>query len=268
VKCADVTARSDLFSVGVVMYEMLTGVKPFTAPDVSGILRNVVEKEPPLASEVNPEVPETAARIVARLLPKSPDDRFQNAHEALREVQALRGSTPTPTPPPEILPIEAAEPEKGNETTDTNFNDRTPAIASGTRNVLPPALSYSIIGILAAGLIGAIAIIHAQTDGTPTGVMTPQQRAQFVAKKNALSYAYRLLADGRYDESVQAYDDLLKIYPKSIMAQAGRNEAMKQADAHKAKSTVTTQASKPDTKKPDQKPGFWQRIFKRGKPPK
>src|SRR4029077_16781731 len=67
VKCTDVTARSDLFSVGVVMYEMLCGVKPFSAPDVSGILRNVVEKEPQLASEVNPDVPETAARIIARL---------------------------------------------------------------------------------------------------------------------------------------------------------------------------------------------------------
>src|SRR5947209_9591124 len=80
VKCADVTARSDLFSVGVVMYELLTGVKPFSAPDVSGILRNVVEKDPPLASEVNPDVPEGAARIVARLLPKVPEERFQNAH--------------------------------------------------------------------------------------------------------------------------------------------------------------------------------------------
>jgi len=268
VKCADVTARSDLFSVGVVMYEMLTGVKPFTAPDVSGILRNVVEKEPALASEVNPEVPEGAARIVARLMPKSPDDRFQNAHEALREVQALRGSTPTPTPPPEILKIEAAEPEKGNETTDTNFNDRTPAIASATHNVLPPALSFSIIGILAAGLIGAIAIIHAQTDAKPIGVMTPQQKSQYATKRNALNYAHRLLTDGRYDESVQAYDDFLKIYPNSVMGQAGRNAAMKQVEAHRAKITVTTQASKPDAKKQEQKPSWLQRIFKRGKPPK
>jgi len=268
VKCADVTARSDLFSVGVVMYEMLTGVKPFSAPDVSGILRNVVEKDPPLASEANPEVPENVAKVVARLLPKSPDDRFQTALEALREVQTLRGTTPTPTPPPEMMPTEAAvATPTGDETTDTNFNDRTPAIGAQTQNVLPPALSYSIIGILAAGMIGAIAIIHAQTDPTPTGVITPQQRAQFIAKKNALSYAYRLLTDGRYDESAQAYNDFLKIYPNSLMAQAGRNEAMRQAEAHRPKATVTTQASKASaTKKPDQKPGFWKRIFKRNKP--
>src|SRR5436190_13718322 len=110
VKCSDVTARSDLFSVGVVMYELLTGVKPFSAPDVSGILRNVVEKEPQLASEVNPEVPENVARFVEKLLPKSPDARFANALAALREVQALRGTTPTPTPPPEAIALTSAVP--------------------------------------------------------------------------------------------------------------------------------------------------------------
>jgi serine/threonine protein kinase len=47
VKSAPVTPRSDLFSVGVVMYEMLTGVKPFASPQLSGILFNVVNHEPP-----------------------------------------------------------------------------------------------------------------------------------------------------------------------------------------------------------------------------
>ncbi len=275
VKCSDVTARSDLFSVGVVMYELLTGVKPFSAPDVSGILRNVVEKDPPLASEVNVDVPENVARMVARLLPKAPEERFANAHEALREVQALRGTTPTPTPPPEMIPVDAAVggtiapgsiSRKANETTDTNFNDQTPNLGSQTKSVLPPALSYSIIGILAAGLIGTIAIIHAQTDATPRGVMTPQQKAQYTTKKNALGYAHRLLNAGRYDESVQAYNDFLKIYPKSITGQVGRNNALLAVEAHKPKTTVTALDSKASAKKPAQKPGFWQRIFKRNKP--
>jgi len=274
VKCADVTARSDLFSVGVVMYEMLTGVKPFSAPDVSGILRNVVEREPQLANEVNADVPENVARFVEKLLPKSPDARFPNALAALREVQALRGTTPTPTPPPEMAPITSAvpsEPEKGNETTDTNFNaDKTPAIKKQTSNTLPPGLSYSIIGILGAGLIGAIAIIHGQTDATPIGVITPQQQAQATSKKKALVYAQGLLNAGRYDESLQAYTDYLKIYPNSVAGAQGRDAAAKQVEAHRPKAVVTASApakSAVDEKKPDQKPGFWQRVFHRNKPP-
>jgi serine/threonine protein kinase len=267
VKCADVTARSDLFSVGAVLYEMLVGVKPFTAPDVSGILRNVVERDPPLASEANPDVPEGVGRFVARLLAKSPQERFGTAHEALRELQALRGSTPTPTPPPEILPLEPAL--HGEEfldgTTDKRFDDETPPIARQTQSFLPPAISFSVIGILAAGLIGTIAVIHAQTDEMPTGVMTPQQHAQYLAKKNALAYAHKLLDQGRYDESVQAYNDYMKIYPKSITGQQGRDAALKAAEEHKPKSSVITEASR-TTKKPSQKPSVWQRLFRRGKP--
>ena len=177
-------------------------------------------------------------------------------------------------PPPEMLQLEPAPVEavsegssskKLNETTDKLFDDETPPIARHTANVLPPAFSFSVIGILAAGLIGTIAIIHAQTDPTPTAVMTAQQKTQFVTKKNALAYAHRLLDDGRYDESVQAYDDFLKIYPKSIAGQQGRAEATKVADAHKSKTTITTQAPKA-TKKPAQKPSLWQRMFHRPKP--
>src|ERR1700730_8451223 len=106
VKCDDVTARSDLFSVGVVMYEMLTGVKPFSAADVSSILRNVVERVPPLASEVNKDVPEPIARFVAHLFAKAPEERFATAMEALGELHALRTGTPLPAPA-EVLGPEA-----------------------------------------------------------------------------------------------------------------------------------------------------------------
>lgn len=263
VKCSDVTTRSDLFSVGVVLYEMLTGSKPFSAPDVSGILRNVVEKNPPLASEINPDVPEAVGKFVARLLPKNPEERFATAGEALREVQAMRGTTPTPTLTP--LPVEVAPGEAmvGNETTDTNFGDKTPALAPQKSSVLPPAISYSIIGVLAAGLIGAITVIHAQTDPTPRSVMTPQQRSLYIAKKNALAYAHNLRVAGRYDEAIQAYNDFLKIYPNSLTGQAGRDIAMAEAEAHRPRVTVDAQAPKTTKKAQDQKPSFLQRLFHR-----
>jgi serine/threonine protein kinase len=272
VKCSDVTARSDLFSVGVVIYEMLTGMKPFTAPDVSGILRNVVERDPPLANEANKDVPEWIGPFVARLLAKTPQERFATALEALRELQTLRGVTPTPTPPPEILPREDAlstiapgsQSRPFDGTTDRVFDaDVTPAITGRNQGALPSSISFSVIGFLATALIATIAVIHVQTDATPTGVITPKQLAEFVSKKNALTGARTLLDAGSYDESVKAYDNFLKLYPKSIAGQQGRAEALKAADAHKAKASVTAQASK--SAKQTKKPSLWQRIFRRNR---
>jgi len=273
VKCADVTERSDIFSVGVVLYEMLTGVKPFSAPDVSSILRNVVERVPPLASEVNKDVPEPIGRFVAHLFAKAPEDRFGTAAEAFAELKALRRTTPPGLPPEELAAdmgyatITPGSTSRRDATTDRMDGDDTAATTGRPRGTLPPAVSYSIIGILAAGLIGSIAVIHAQTDPTPTGLITAQQRAQFATKKNALAYAHRLLDDGRYDESVQAYSDYLKIYPNSVAAQQGRTDAVKAADAHKPKATVTTQASKAPkpAPAPEKKPSLLQRIFRRNR---
>jgi serine/threonine protein kinase len=272
VRCADVTARSDLFSVGVVMYEMLTGVKPFSAPEVSGILRNVVEREPPLASEVHADVPEPIARLVARLFAKSPAERFASAADALAQLEQLRRKTP-PAPPPEPLPADAAistisagsSSSKGlNGTTDKNFDDSTPAFARRPQGVIPPAIFFSIVGVLVAAFIGAITVIQAQSNPNPTGVMTAQQRADYAAKKKALTHARALLTAGQYDDSIKAYDAYLQRYPKSVSAQQGRADARKALEAHKPKTTITTSATK-SPKQSEKKPSLWRRMFRRGK---
>jgi serine/threonine protein kinase len=277
VKCADVTARSDLFSVGVVMYELLTGVKPFTASDVSSILRNVVERVPPLASEVNKDVPEPIARFVSHLFAKAPEERIGTAMEALSELHALRGKTPSGGPP-ELLPRDSggstvapgSSSRARDATTDRLTGDAAPAI-SPKRNGVAPATSFTIIGLMAAAVIGTIAVIRAETDATPTGVITAQQHAEFVLRRQSLATARALLDAGRYDESIRAFDTYSRMHPESVVAKEGLAEAMKAADANKSGATVTAQASKSAKKKTTDKKqpsSIWQRIFRRGKPPK
>ncbi|HYS54874.1 MAG TPA: protein kinase [Thermoanaerobaculia bacterium] len=276
VKCTDVTARSDLFSVGVVMYEMLTGVKPFSASDVSSILRNVVERVPALASDVNKEVPEPIAQFVAHLFAKAPEDRFGTASEALTELQTLRGTTPRGAPT-DVLPAQpgissvtpGSRSKAQDATTDRLLGDDTPAVASQERRHIPTAASVSIIGVMAAALIGAIAVIHMKTDPTPVGVITAQQHAEFVLRKQSLATAKALLDAGRYDDAVKAYDLYLRQHPDSIVAKEGLGNAMKAADAHRPQSSVTAEASKQSKKKKtdEKQPSLWQRIFRRGKTP-
>ena len=74
-----VDQRSDLFSLGGVMYAMCTGLPPFRGETSLAVLRQVCDEPPPPIRGLNAEIPEALARIVETLLAKDPDDRFPSA---------------------------------------------------------------------------------------------------------------------------------------------------------------------------------------------
>jgi eukaryotic-like serine/threonine-protein kinase len=83
-----VDKRGDVFSLGVVLYELLTNVKPFRGSTLEEINTAVLEHQPPLAHVVDPAVPEALARIAAKALSKSPEKRFRSARAFGRELRS------------------------------------------------------------------------------------------------------------------------------------------------------------------------------------
>lgn len=73
--------RSDLFSLGSVLYAMCTGKPPFRADHPLALLKRVCEEVPRPVQQINPDVPDWLSRIVDRLLAKAPEDRFQKASD-------------------------------------------------------------------------------------------------------------------------------------------------------------------------------------------
>jgi serine/threonine protein kinase len=85
--------RSDLFSAGVVMYQMASGHLPFNAEVPLMVLDRIRDAEPEPFTPLDPAFPPAAARVIGMLLQKKPADRYQNAHELLADLEAI--DTPT-----------------------------------------------------------------------------------------------------------------------------------------------------------------------------
>src|SRR5207248_3492709 len=71
--------RTDLFSLGSVLYAMCTGRSPFRAENTLAVLKRVCEDTPRPIREINPDVPECLVEIIAKLQAKGPAERFQTA---------------------------------------------------------------------------------------------------------------------------------------------------------------------------------------------
>jgi eukaryotic-like serine/threonine-protein kinase len=91
-----VDARADIFSLGVVFYEVLAGKNPFHRTGFLEACDAILHKEPPRLREHNPDVPEELERIVGKMLAKKPEDRYATAADLRVDLEALRhGMAPT-----------------------------------------------------------------------------------------------------------------------------------------------------------------------------
>lgn len=86
----EVDGRADVFSLGVVLYELLTGQRPFTGDTLASLAYKLVHIDPPQPSQLNKNVPPIFDEIISRSICKNPNDRFQSADEFYKALSKVK----------------------------------------------------------------------------------------------------------------------------------------------------------------------------------
>jgi serine/threonine-protein kinase len=200
--------RSDLFSVGVILYEMLTGEKPFTGEALSTVMHHVIRTQPAPPSELNFNVPEPVSMVVMKAMSKRSADRYADGRTmatALREslkpnpdpavlgfdAQAAADKTTVSATGPATVVMQGPPPGEATRVMDTPAERAAAAtvtisgsVPTGRAPAPPPGKPKTVLvgaGVLAAVLVvvtGAFLALRGGSTPPPTGETAPADTSQ------------------------------------------------------------------------------------------
>jgi serine/threonine protein kinase len=190
IKSKAVDGRTDIFSLGVMLYELTTGQRPFRGQDVAAILYRILNEDPVPPQKLNPNLPLGVSSTILKALAKSPHLRYENCRELLDDLKNYRpgetGSAANSTPPANHVAARPPSREK-------NFKAEMPKIPGVEGRPTPPPAKSAPPSSDAAANDAAAEIMQA-AGGIYAGPTTKRDLVPFVKRLAKLVAAIALVA--------------------------------------------------------------------------
>jgi serine/threonine-protein kinase len=249
VKGGKADARSDVFALGALAYELLTGRRPFEAETMHAVLFKVLQEEPPPAREIVPSLPAVMVQVVEKALAKDPAVRFANAGEMLKVVRRARQAVAAGKGDRLLGELRSGGEGRsrtrraGAESSASGSASRSSsrAGASPARSLLPWLISgVAVVGILAAGLFFALRLAMGPEENveSETGLRSAVAEMQ-------VELARRRLDAGDFADAAQRAERALKLDPQSAEAQSildRANDAVARMEAAASQARAAAEA--------------------------
>lgn len=217
-KGASVDARSDLFSIGVVLYECIAGRLPFSGTTAMEICSQVIHVNPRPPSEFNPNVPPELDVLIDKALAKEPNARYQSASELLGDLRAVRALRQTHARmATEELPVDSG----------TSIINALRTLSGVLRK--RRVMGAAAVVTLALAIIGFLAVqssLRIRTNRAPLEAMHWYSQGSMHWYIEGTS----ALRDGLYYKASKAFQQAVKLNNEFALAHASLAEAMMELD--------------------------------------